>query len=1107
MNSPRFGGFRAAVKKIRGGLGLRLVTQALVWALTLAVFVAGLQLWLDYRKALVAIDERFAQIETVLVPVISRGLWAFDRDAARTTVASITNYPYVAAVTLNDQEGLVLARGQVGADMLERHFPVRFNHGGVTTAIGELIVAVDMPAVRRDLLGHYLDALIASIIVVSLLTIVMLILFERQVTRHLRRTASHVAKLSPATLAAELHLDRREPSADTADELDLLVRGIAGMKASLRENIAALEDDVRLRRAAEAQVRELNASLERKVAARTQELAATHADAEHVLELTRSAFWTKPVLVDEVFFSRRAAEILGLPERDGGYYSLASELYPAIAAMAPESVAALLRLKSELDSGQLTNFSQVHALIRPCDGKLIWVAVSGRVTYDTNGEKFLRGSLQDVTESMQNRLELAKARDAAHAANEAKSSFLANMSHEIRTPLNGMLGMVQLLERSGLNERQAGYVDKLNFSTSALLALINDLLDFSKIEAGQLVLEAIPFELNHVFDNLVAMLSVRAEEKQLEFVLDREPGLPERLVGDPLRLAQVITNLGNNALKFTESGGITLRVRATARTATSLRLQIDMHDTGIGLSADQQSRLFQSFQQADSSISRRFGGTGLGLAISRRLVELMGGRIWVHSVAGAGSTFSFEVCFSLPQDVNQAEPSLAGQQLRATPQLAQRRSAWARRVLLVDDNDSLRYATVAMLEAFRDKPVAVSSMAQAITLLADPGERFDLILIDGNLGASAGNAERNAEGEGLALVRWLREHGPRQAPEIVVLLAQANASLRQQAAALGVRHFLLKPFTASSLFDSLAETLTDTPATRAGRHRRGAVHDHRLDGVHVLVVDDNPINQEVARDLLESAGASVVLANNGEQALACVAASRLSGESGQQPFNLILMDVQMPVMDGYHATQYLRADPANAELPIIAMTAHGMTGDRERSLQAGMNDHLVKPVVFEDLMAAVLRYVPPCGKAAHQQPRRALVDADENFPESSDSLVIPPSVIAFDTATALHRLRGKPTSYLKLLHLFASDYPAFAGEYQQTLDSALRADLAHRLKGVAGSLGAVRMYALADEHEQRLREGGTLSAADVQALGESLAEALSQATLLLEANPPVAALA
>ncbi|MDX9708890.1 MAG: transporter substrate-binding domain-containing protein [Trichloromonas sp.] len=602
----------------------------------------------------------------------------------------------------------------------------------------------------------------------------------------------------------------------------------------------------------------------------------------------------------------------------------------------------------------------------------------------------------------------------AEAANEAKSEFLANMSHEIRTPMNAILGMTHLALQTPLDTRQRDYLEKVETSGRMLMRVIDDILDFSKIEAGRLDMERVEFSLDDVLKNLADLSATKAQRKGLELVFAPAPEIPRQLLGDPLRLEQVLLNLVDNAVKFTPSGEVVLTVERLSAETDEVLLRFTVRDTGIGLGADQIARLFRPFTQADNTTTRRFGGTGLGLAISRRLVEMMDGEIGAESEEGQGSRFFFTARFGAVAAEAESAPA-------PDPDLR------GLRVLLVDDNASSRHALRLILESLTFEVSESTTADDALTRFAHSPPP-QLILVDDSLPGM----------NGLELARRIKEaHGEQR----VVLLASAgegdDVRVRVRALYAGINWLVFKPVNRSALFDVIMNAFARTSPreTSPRKTRRFA-----LGGARVLVVEDNAINQQVAKELLTTAGMEVQVADNGIQAL-----ERLDREN----FDLVLMDIQMPEMDGLECSRQIRdraaANDALRNLPIIAMTAHAMAGDREKSLAAGMNGHVTKPLDPEQFYAVLAGWLGHRWRGAPAM--AAPADAGGPLPDFS----------TINTAAGLRCVAGNRSLYRSLLRDFYRDNRETMRDIRESLAAGERERaqrLAHTLKGVAGNIGA-----------------------------------------------------
>ncbi|WP_025918424.1 PAS domain-containing hybrid sensor histidine kinase/response regulator [Herminiimonas sp. CN] len=699
------------------------------------------------------------------------------------------------------------------------------------------------------------------------------------------------------------------------------------------------------------------------------------------------------------------------------------------------------------------------------DGSKFIAKASGQGLHMAGYDHVTVWVFEDIAERKAAELATAEARRVAEEATKAKSDFLANMSHEIRTPMNAIIGMSHLALQTQLDKQQRNYIDKVNRSAENLLRIINDILDFSKIEAGKMSMEKIDFRLEDVMDNLANLVGIKAEEKGLELLFKADADMPVALVGDPLRLGQVLVNLGNNAVKFTEAGEIVVGIEKVSEEDSGVELHFWVRDSGIGMTPEQCGKMFQSFSQADSSTTRKYGGTGLGLAISKNLIELMDGRIWVESEAGKGSVFHFHARFGvqtapMPRRMFHAEELLGV------------------RVLVVDDNASAREIIASMAQSFgleveaaRDGPQALAKAAEA----EGKGLPYDLVLMDWKMPVM----------DGVEAVRQLQDTQHLQAPAVIMVTAYGREEALGSAEQRGVtlRSVLTKPVIASTLLEAIGEALgkgfvTETRAQEKALGYGDAMAT--LAGARILLVEDNEMNQELALELLRNAGVEVVIANNGQEALDMLARDAR--------FDGVLMDCQMPVMDGYTATREIRKNPALQALPIIAMTANAMAGDREKVIEAGMLDHIAKPLNVSEMFATIAKWIHPANASAGQPAGGAFPAAKASGPTEPPGL--PAQLPGIDMPAGLARTMGDERFYRVLLIRFRDsnrDFERCFSSARTGTDPTAPERIAHTLKGSAGTVGAWGLHQAASDLEQALHDGAPAMQIDAR-LANVLAE-------------------
>jgi two-component system sensor histidine kinase/response regulator len=707
------------------------------------------------------------------------------------------------------------------------------------------------------------------------------------------------------------------------------------------------------------------------------------------------------------------------------------------------------------------------------DGHRFPVRLNGIQLRDANGDPYIWSIIEDITEQKAHEAKLTEASHAAQAASVAKSQFLANMSHEIRTPMNAITGLLNLLQATELTHRQRDYASKAEGAAQSLLGLLNDILDLSKVDAGKMSLENLPFRPDTVMRDLSVVLSANVKAKDIDVLFDVDPQLAEVVVGDALRLQQILINLGGNAIKFTEKGQVVIALRNVHSDALTNRIEFSVQDSGIGIAPEHQAQIFTGFAQAEASTTRRFGGTGLGLTISKSLVELMGGTLHLESTPGVGSTFSFEVEFPVVRDMPNAHLA------PADPQVV------AQRVLIVDDNPVAANLLQKMVHALGWQGEWTGSGQEALENVQREIVRhhgkcpYSLILMDWQMPQMDGwetirrmcNMARLCDGA---------------QPLVVMLSANGRQGLAQRSEeeqAL-VDGFLVKPVTASMLLEAVMEATSGNPGIR--RLTAGRASKRQLAGMRILVVEDNLINQQVAEELLSGEGAIVSLAANGQLGVDAV---RLAAPQ----FDVVLMDIQMPVMDGYTATGHIRSELGLVQLPIIAMTANVMASDREACMAAGMNEHIGKPFDMAKLVSQLLRST---GFDASADSQTTPVEASA-LPTPLPAPLAP--VEGMDLHGALGRMSGSRSLYSRTARDFLNILVTMHAKLCEQFESNDKQKLAmtlHTLKGNAGTLGVTALAQDAKRLEQLcMSEFG--SALCRQALN-GLAATIDQARSLLE---------
>ena len=994
--------------------------------LILAIFVTAVQLVLEYSSVQRTIGSDLASLGQSFHGGVTGAMWELDRPLINTMAQGIAQSSIVTGVRISSNTGETFAAiGKVPPSTVSVSdgifAPFQFHAvrlwketPGGTREIGQLDIFSDRSVALDRIKYSFMVILINSIIKTTGLWLIFYLVISRGLSRPISRLTEVVSQIKFAAESKEaMMLEYRHK-----DELGTLIESMNKMQ----ERVFA----------ARRELEEVNLRLEATVAERTRLLSET-------LDFNETLLLRSPLPMGVynssgqcLLANNAIADLVGATRED-----LLAQNFRNIDSWKTSGL-----LAHCLDALEHRTPRQVEINIVTSFGRMLWLDCRLLPMF-INGEDHLLLQLIDLTErkkiylALEEQTRIAREMAAqAERANVAKSEFLANMSHEIRTPMNAIIGFTGLSLKTELTDKQREYLEKIASAAGSLLVVVNDILDFSKVEAGKLEMEAVPFRLDEVLDQTAAVISVKAAEKGIEFVCSVEDDVPPVLVGDPLRLGQVLLNLTGNAVKFTEAGRIVVKAVLVDMDSALCRLRFSVEDTGIGIPEEKIEEIFTAFSQADASITRRFGGTGLGLAISRYLVELMGGELSVESIFGRGSTFFFTAVFGVRDGdermVHPAPSHLTGL-----------------KVLVVDENQAAREVLLDQLRSFRFEAFAVTSGAAALGELKSAERPYELAIMEWKMSGM----------DGIETARRIREDDRwGHIPLMVMVTAQDRDEAMRKAQGLDIAAFLEKPVNSSLLLNAVmsgwecgGRRESKAAALTAAESDIGTW----IGGARVLVVEDNVLNRQVAVEILVGAGLVVETAANGREALEALEATA---------YDAVFMDIQMPVMGGYEATERIRRDDRFAGLPIIAMTAHALKGYREQCLAAGMNDYVSKPIDPGRLFAVLARWIKPRERVFESA--RA-VDADKKQGDADLPAVLP----GLDINAGLARINGNRCLYRWLLDDFVREYGSAAEILRGLIDSGdqeAARRLVHTLKGVAGNISAVDVQEAAGALETAL---------------------------------------
>ena len=1025
------------VKRISFQLARKGFVAALIMALILGISQIIWAYYLQVRINHHTIQEILMAVQTPS----SQALFNNDKEWANIILAGLIKNNFIIEATIYDKQLKIFVSNKIYPPfnntyrIITRLIAHEFTLESISLInsknehIGILQLKVDHHTLLSPLYQKGLLAFVLSTLLVMIIWGIMFVVFQRIITDPMASIIQSFRSIDPRIIG---HAQLEPIIGHEKDELGMLVTIANNF---IRTNAYHVAERIE----AEKQLRQLNEKLEERVKERTDRLSQKiiqHEKAEKQLRMYEKIVSAtndmialmdtnyRYILVNESYvtvFGKNKDELIGKTVENLFGQEMSSKLKPKLDLCLKGETTVFETWYNYPQAGRRYMSVQYAPWVQ--DNVIEHVVVSGR----------------DITNIKRAEEQLIMARAEAENANKAKSEFLARMSHEIRTPMNAIIGLSHLAMQTNLSDKQYDYLYKISSSSQSLLSIINDILDFSKIEAGKLTVEQVEFQLDDVLEKLSNLLSIKADNKGLELIFSIHPDVPKTLIGDPLRLGQVLTNITNNAIKFTDHGEIIVRIsREKCSDNQQVTLLFSVIDTGIGLNQKQMDNLFTSFSQADRYITRKYGGTGLGLAICKGLVEIMGGSISVKSAPGNGSTFSFTCPFEYKTS--------GGLDKKLQPTFNNIH------VLLVDDNKASRMVFTKTLSSFSFKVTEVGSGNEAIKVLESPDSpSFSVILMDWKM----------PELDGIEAAKLIKmSKNINDIPAILMVTAYSDNNIADEAKSAGIDSVLSKPINPSALLDSIMSVLGKKSFQPLPKSKTKQFKEkYQLNG-NILLVEDNTINQEVAEELLRLSGFHVDIASNGKKALDLFI-------ENMDRYDAILMDIQMPEMDGYESSQRIRKHESEnnkkEKIPIIAMTAHAMNDEKKRCIDAGMNDYTSKPIDPDILIQTLCRWIP------HEKS----LNISDLVTNDAIQQLFQSNYSGLDTKDGLSRIAYQKASYLNLLKSFVRDFSNYDEKIKTKVNIQSYNDvqmLVHSLKGVAGNIGAKYVFENCYRIEQELKE-------------------------------------